>query len=77
MQIPRSEVMGAATWWGGGFQPPHCLASEQKHSAPLKHGSGVQAKKPPEDHYPIEKIKEVFGFGILCKTRTDHTQPQS
>lgn len=80
MQISKSEVMGAETWWGGGFQPPRCRASEQKHCAPLKHRSGVQAKKQkktPKHHYLREKVKEVFGLGFfLYRTRMDLTQPQ-
>lgn len=50
-----------------------CLWGETQHN--FETWVWCSSKTPPKHQYPSEKIKEVFGLGFLCRTRTDCTQP--
>lgn len=76
MQILKKEVMGAKTWWGGMFQPPRYLASEQETQHMFDTLVQCSSKKTPKHYCPRKKVKELFGLGFLCRTRMDYTQPQ-
>lgn len=75
MQISKSKVMGAETWWGGVFQPPQCLASEQKHSTPLKHWSGIQAKSPQISLPQRETKRSIWTWFFMQNKDGPYTAP--